>query len=324
MRIRQPHAFLARRGFTLVELSAVSRRKLEAFTLVELLVVIGIIAVLIGVLLPALNKARAASRTTACLSNLHQMGAAWNIYLSENKGHLPHYIWHTAPTGVTMTPQELNEFVWHGYWFGILGDLRVDTASLICPEAQDPVPFNTKGSGNGGFGTAKNAWSGEFQSSLPVGITLDKTHINRTNDASKGGYRVGSYEFNRNVTSGTKPSKAPSPTASSKAAFGTYVTNLKPSTEIPIFFDSVWIDGYDFPNGTPTAQAPPPPDLQGVGAATAASGNDHWRFLIARHNRGINVAFADGSSRYVPVEETYQLKWTPYWTPYALTNLPRR
>jgi prepilin-type N-terminal cleavage/methylation domain-containing protein/prepilin-type processing-associated H-X9-DG protein len=308
---RHRYPFLERRGLT------------RGFTLVELLVVIGIIALLISVLLPALNKARAASRTTACLSNLHQMGAAWNIYLSENKGHLPSYIWHNPPAGVTMTPQQLQEFVWHGYWFGILGDLRVQSSSLLCPEAQEPVPFNTKGSGNGGFGLVKNAWSGQFQSSLPVGITLDTTRVNLSNDASKGGFRIGSYEFNRNVTAGNKPKNPPTPTASSAASFGSYISSVKPSTEVPVFFDSTWVDGNAFPNGTPTAQAPPPPDLAGAGAATAASGNDHWRFLIARHNRGINVAFADGSARWVPLEQTFMLRWTPYWQPYGLTNLPR-
>jgi prepilin-type N-terminal cleavage/methylation domain-containing protein/prepilin-type processing-associated H-X9-DG protein len=310
---RHRKSFLDRRGLC------------RGFTLVELLVVIGIIALLISVLLPALNKARAASRTTACLSNLHQMGAAWNIYLSEQKGHLPSYIWHNAPTGVTMTPQQLQEFVWHGYWFGILGDLRVQSSSLLCPDANEPVPFNTKFASNGGFGLAHNAWSGQFQNSLPVGIALDTTKgINLTNDASKGGYRIGSYEFNRNVTAGNKPSKAPSPTASSAAAFGSYISSVKPSTEVPIFFDSIWVDGNSFPNGTESAQAPAPPDLQGAGAATAASGNDHWRFLIDRHNRGINVCFADGSARNVRLEETFMLKWTPYWNPYKLTNLPRK
>src|SRR5438128_7074201 len=91
-----------RRGFTLVELpfdrlSAVSKREREAFTLVELLVVIGIIALLISILLPALNKARSAARTTVCLSNLRQMGTAWCMYLSDSKGRLPDSIWHQQP-----------------------------------------------------------------------------------------------------------------------------------------------------------------------------------------------------------------------------------
>jgi prepilin-type processing-associated H-X9-DG protein len=48
-------------------------------------------------------------------------------------------------------------------------------------------------------------------------------------------------------------------------------------------------------------------------------GNEHWRFLIARHGRGINACMADGSARWVPLEETYMLTWKSVWNKYRLT-----
>jgi prepilin-type N-terminal cleavage/methylation domain-containing protein len=61
----------------------------RAFTLIELLVVIAIIAVLAALLLPALARAQRSSRATACLSNLHQIGLALNLYIQDNNNHLP-------------------------------------------------------------------------------------------------------------------------------------------------------------------------------------------------------------------------------------------
>jgi len=83
---------MSKRAFTLVELPAVSKWKRKAFTLVELLVVIGIIALLISILLPSLNKAREAANAVKCLSNARQFGYAFQLYVNAHKGTLPiHY-----------------------------------------------------------------------------------------------------------------------------------------------------------------------------------------------------------------------------------------
>jgi prepilin-type N-terminal cleavage/methylation domain-containing protein/prepilin-type processing-associated H-X9-DG protein len=108
-----------------------------AFSLIELLVVIGVIAILIAMLLPALGRARAQARQTQCASQLRQLGQAFHLYANANGGYLPAWSgWHTYPDGanaddqpgLAWTEQLAPHFV------------RPDSPVYNCPAWPDAVP----------------------------------------------------------------------------------------------------------------------------------------------------------------------------------------
>lgn len=132
--------------------SALYRRNVHGFTLVELLVVIGIIALLVSILLPALSKAKESARTVACLSNLRQIGQASIMYSNDNHGWLVPVYMQTTPTNGETISVTLS----HGKYVGPMKSPYMAPDVMYCPTAE-MLDMPPKEGWNGYKG-----WSGYF------------------------------------------------------------------------------------------------------------------------------------------------------------------
>jgi prepilin-type N-terminal cleavage/methylation domain-containing protein/prepilin-type processing-associated H-X9-DG protein len=302
-------------------------RRRPAFTLIELLVVIAIIAVLIGLLLPAIQKVREAASRMKCSGNLKQIALAAHNY-EGTFGRFPPGLAQPGSDGrVTSLFVELLPFLEQQPLYNLwnftnpsanLGGTGKPAATaltvLICPTGgidQNPVTFGSSATGissyagNGGtkaFPQSQAKADGIFFATGPMAGGRSAVRMNDIADGTSNTLFFGERQCgDANMDSYQKApfQPSPDPPIQSMPAYTAWSAPVNPSAVACVSLGAEAGLSYGFPTFyTPPVNNPVPPPLMW---------DDYkqpWWYRVeaygSRHTNGVNVAFADGSVRFLP------------------------
>jgi len=200
----------------------------RAFTLIELLVVIAIIALLMAILMPALERVRRQARGVGCKSNLHQWGLIFAMYCDDNNGYF-----------YSGLMQNFGADVAHGdWWRECMRPLSRDKKMWLCP-------------------TAVKHRSGTSVDAMAIATTpFDAWRVPASHGGDVGSYAPNGWMCNPPAGMDSLWGRGPA-----KDYWRTY--QIKGAYEVPVFTEGWWVDGWPLDTDEPPPWGDATPIMSG-------------------------------------------------------------